>query len=796
MRQSLYTTAAAVALSLALSSHAFAQTAPTNEVDVVIVTAQKREENLQKVPAAVSVLSAATIANANAVNIEGITALVPSLSLQKGATTLNAAIFLRGVGTQNFSIAAEPSVSFVVDGVVMSKAGEAFGDLYDLQRMEVLRGPQGTLFGKNASAGVINIVTRKAGRVFQANLEATATDDSELKFKGAVDLPLGERAASRITAFVGNWDGNLTNRYSATNDGTGSRKVNGYDRWGVRTITDFKVNDALNLTLIADYRKATDNCCTSVVGWQPASPVQQDALKGVNFRGFKTRDINQDTTAQSLEEAWGASLQGDYELANGSTITSITAYRSFDVTEIRDGDFKSNPAGYVGGGSGTAFDVGPQSGTTFSQELRLTSPSGGKLEYVLGAFYFANDSKRTFQRNVTECTASTLAPNATGGTPCTAAASTFRSTFARAEFGAESTNFALFGQGNYDFTERLSLIAGLRYTRDELSYFHNRTNLATFASGYGLGAANALVPSGFVGSTSEDNVSGKIGLQYAANENVDVYATYTQGYKGPAYDVFFNMRQALRNVVEAETADSYEAGFKAQVFNGKLIFNLASFYAVYDNFQANSPDIDTTVTPNAITARLTNAGEVSTRGVEVDFLARPTRNLRLSGGFAFTDAQIEEFKDPATGLRASVRRGEPLPYAPKTKGSLAIDYRQDLASLPFDVAYSLQYSYTDQQRSSIPANVTTGIDTRTFQPSYTNVDASVSFSSKDGRLSVVVFGKNLTDSARTPYIETNGPLGALATPLNGLALGSSPLFRVGRDADAYYGITLKAKFGG
>jgi iron complex outermembrane recepter protein len=145
MRHLLLSSATAAVLSFALSTSAFAQTTPNPDVEVVIVTAQKREENLQKVPAAVSVLSAATLANANAVNIEGVTALIPSLTFNKGGTTLNSSLFLRGVGTINFSIAAEPSVAFVLDGVVMARAGEAFGDLYDLQRMEVLRGPQGTL---------------------------------------------------------------------------------------------------------------------------------------------------------------------------------------------------------------------------------------------------------------------------------------------------------------------------------------------------------------------------------------------------------------------------------------------------------------------------------------------------------------------------------------------------------------------------------------------------------------------------------------------------------------------------
>jgi iron complex outermembrane recepter protein len=187
MRQVFYTSAAAAALLFASSTGAFAQTAPNPDAEVVIVTAQKREENLQKVPAAVSVLSAATLSNANAVNIEGITTLIPSLTFNKGGTTLNSSLFLRGVGTINFSIAAEPSVAFVLDGVVMARAGEAFGDLYDLQRLEVLRGPQGTLFGKNASAGVVNVVSKKAGDVFALEAEASLFSGDEYKAKLAMD---------------------------------------------------------------------------------------------------------------------------------------------------------------------------------------------------------------------------------------------------------------------------------------------------------------------------------------------------------------------------------------------------------------------------------------------------------------------------------------------------------------------------------------------------------------------------------------------------------------------------------
>jgi iron complex outermembrane recepter protein len=771
MRQNLLTSAAAAALLLASGTSAFAQT-PASDTEIVIVTAQKREENLQKVPAAVSVLSGAAIANANAVNIEGVTALIPSLTFNKGGTTLNSSLFLRGVGTINFSIAAEPSVAFVLDGVVMARAGEAFGDLYDLQRIEVLRGPQGTLFGKNASAGVVNVVSKKAGNVFALDAEASLFSGEEYKAKLAMDLPLGERARSRVTAFVGEYDGNIINKYSATNNGSGNNKINGYSRWGARAVTDIDLSDKFTVTVIADYRKADDDCCASVVLNAPATAALRNQLPGVNFNGLGTREINHDFIVGTQEEAWGLSAQADYELAGGHTLTSITAYRSWANTELREGDFRSRPALYVGNAYAGIDDFGPQDSSTFSQEVRLTSPSGGKLEYSLGAYYYTADNERTFRRNVRRCESTTLAADASGLAPCAVGSSVFLDAFSQSTFGSESTNYAVFGNGSFDITEKLSLIAGLRYTKDELSFFHNRTTPAPFAGITGL----TNLPSGYIGSTDDTNVSGKIGLQYVVSESIDTYVSYTTGYKGPAYNVFFNMGATALPPIESETAESTEFGIKGRWWNGRVVANLAWYHAEYENFQANSPDI-----LNGLTVtRLTNAGNVSTEGFELDFAVRPIAGLRISGGLALTEAQIDQFKAPVTGILSSARQGERLPFAPEVKGSVGIDYSVSPTSIPLDVVYSAQLSSTTEQRTAIP-DTAAGINPATFLPGYTNLDASITFSTRDKRYSLAVIGKNLTDSDRPAFIENTGA---------GLAA------RFPRDADSYYGVTLKAKFGG
>ena len=767
MRQVLFGSAAAAALLVTLGTSAFAQATteakPAEGAEVIVVTAQKRVQNVQEVAAAVSVIGGEAIDRAGGYNIESVQAQIPTLNFRKGGTNLNSSLFLRGVGTINFSIAAEPSVAVVLDGVVLARAGEAFGDLSDIQRIEVLRGPQGTLFGKNSSAGVVNIVSRSPGSVYGGDIQLTANEGNEFKVRASVDVPLSEQVRSRLTFFGGSYDGNITNL-------TTGDKINGYERYGVRGIVDIDASEDLKVRLIGDFRKADDPCCGEVIGTAPTganAAALTSLLRGVTFAGDETRTVRNNLVTKTEEEAWGVSAQADWSMGE-FTVTSITAYRGWDNTEIREGDWLDQAAAYVGNGFAQLHDNGPQTSTTFSQELRLTSPSDQPLEYVVGAFYSNAETERDFRRDVIVCSASTLATDLTGLRPCSNAtgASTFVTAFSSANFGSESRNAALFADGTYKATERLSVVGGIRATKDELSYYHNR--VAAPAAGL-PGLRNDT--SGFVGSTEEDNISGKLGLKYQASEDINFYLTQSRGYKGPAYNVFFNMNPTGLNAIEPETVDSTEGGVKTAFMDNRVIVNLAVFRAVYENFQANNFD----TLNGVVITRLTNAGNVSTSGLELDWLIRADSGLTINGGLAVTDAQIEEFRDANLVLSAT-RRGERLALSPRFKASLAANYQWEPKALPGIVHLDGQIAYTSDQYSDIGENPLLRI------PETTIVDASIGFSDKQDRYRLTLTVKNLTDEKFASLVTPGGPGGALR-------------YLIPREADRYVGLTLRAKWG-
>ncbi|MGB1868478.1 MAG: TonB-dependent receptor plug domain-containing protein, partial [Porticoccaceae bacterium] len=323
------------------------------------------------------------------------------MSYRKGNTTRNSALTVRGIGTISFSIAAEPSVSTVVDGVVLGRSGQAFGDLYDLERVEVLRGPQGTLFGKNASAGVVNMTTKRPGTEFEGSVEAQLFQDNEYSIKASVSGPLSDRARGSLTILDKQFDGYVKNVYN-------NQMTNGYDRSGMRGMLEFDISDDSSMLIIAEKYDAEDDCCTDLEllpsGRNPASeaaPSSQGVVNGVADIDLDLRKVDHDLTTVTLDKHTALSVQfntamGEHEL------TSITAYRSWDNTEIREGDFTS-----IAGDSnqpvfGVPFqlhDLGPQEWRQFSQELRLASPAGEKMEYQLGAFYMNIDSERNFTRD-------------------------------------------------------------------------------------------------------------------------------------------------------------------------------------------------------------------------------------------------------------------------------------------------------------------------------------------------------------------------------------------------------------
>ncbi|CAN5390633.1 TonB-dependent receptor [soil metagenome] len=799
MTKAFYLSGAAL---LAFASPAFSQTAaapstaPAAATDPentapgdIIVVAQKRAERLQDVPVAVSVISGDALAAQGKVSIEGAQYLVPTLNVLKTGTTLNQTIFLRGVGTSTFSIAGEPSVSTVVDGVVYSRAGEAFSDLVDVDQMEVLRGPQGTLFGKNASAGVVNIISKQPTHNFGGYVEAGYYSRAEYRGRAVINAPLSDSVRTRLTGFYDNYDGNIYNT-------TTKSHVNGFEHYGGRLQVVADASPDIRLSFIADYHHNNDDCCAEIIATPPltGAGVVTTSLSSAALPtplGDKTRTVAQNLVTATKETGYGFSLQGDFTIGQ-HTVTSITAYRNWKNTEIRDGDWLDQA--YIG--FTQLHDFGPQTGHTFSQELRLTSPGHQFFDYVLGGYYSRATSERIFARFDQACTpVSGVAPATL--TPCTsplANPSTFPN--GTADFGSVFDNLAFFGQGTLNVASNFRLIGGLRFTSDHLDVFHSRVSPLTgpgIQPNFDQGVYNEyvrLVAAGvspttaatqavalsngvpFRTGTSHTNLSGKAGFQFDLSHDSTFYGTYARGYKGPAYNVFYNLTATGTNVIAPETSDAFELGLKNTLLGGKLTLNLAAYYAKYHNFQANNPDL----VAGVVVTRFTNAGNISTRGFELDASYRPSRDLSFSGGFAYTDAKVDAFLAPLGA--AVVPPGTPLGFAPKWKGNLSIDYRIRTGGA-VDVFMGAQGSYQSSELSLFSADATQRLFGTIHGYGLVNLSAGVA--TPDDKLKLTVQVRNLFDQSFAALITNGGPGGAYR-------------YQISRDADRYFGVTGRVTF--
>ena len=325
----------ALTAGLAFSTQSFAQDATENtesdeqSFEQIVVTAQKRAQSLSEVPVAVSVLRSEQIETSFSNNIENLQALVPSVSFRKGTTTRNSALTVRGIGTISFSIAAEPSVATVVDGVVLGRSGQAFADLYDLERIEVLRGPQGTLFGKNASAGAVNMTTKDPSYDLTGSIETSFFQDNEYRLKGMVSGGLSDSVAASLTVFQGKFDGYIKNVYN-------NEMVNGYDREGARTVIKYEPDSDLSVKFIAEYYKADDDCCADLEALpsgrnpnSPAAPNSNGIVDGVADIDLDQRQIDHDFESRTQDEHNAFSVQVERSF-DEYTFTSITAQRSWE----------------------------------------------------------------------------------------------------------------------------------------------------------------------------------------------------------------------------------------------------------------------------------------------------------------------------------------------------------------------------------------------------------------------------------------------------------------------------------
>ncbi|WP_343614772.1 TonB-dependent receptor [Novosphingobium sp.] len=710
----------------------------------IVVTARFRNEQLQNVPIAMSVVSGSSAQSRNLNTIQDIAATVPSLDFRNGASNKDRNIFIRGIGTITTSPGVESSVSTVLDGVVLVRPGQATFDLVDLERIEVLRGPQGTLFGKNASAGVVNIITKAPSDHQTGVIDVGYYEGNEERIRAGLSGPINDWLGYSISGLYGNYQGNVRNL------GT-NHWVNGYERWGGRGKLVAKPASNLTITLAGDYlhnKDTTPNgvyASTSQTAFGGAT-TNSAALAGLLAQEGVTASANNKTVNTNFDtyvkdDNYGGSLTAEWRPGD-YTVTSITAYREWKNRQVPDWDQRS----ILASGFPQGADNGYVNFNQFSQELRLASPQGKLIDYVVGAYYLHANTNEIYQRTVTQLTSPTTTQTNTGV----------------ATYGTQADNLALFGEANLHAGEKLTFILGGRLIYDKLTYYHQRNaDTATGVTGIRPSIAYST------GSTDRVDGSGRVGVQYRPVPQATLYATYSRGYKGPAYNVFFNMQAFDQIALKPETSNSYEVGLKGGTRGGAFTGSIAAYWTDFSGYQANYQDsfLGSPVT------RLINAGTVRTRGIEIDAAAHPTDRLTLNWAAVYSNARIRHFNCPAATVCPNYD-GAPLPFAPDWKLSGGGAWRLPLTDT---LGVELQTDWTFRSATQFALTQTPS----TIQPAYGIWNASVALIDKrNWEIRGVV--KNLLNTHYSNLLS------------NGTTAGT--LRFVPRDNDRYVGVNASYHF--
>ena len=681
--QSAPTPAAAASAPQAAAS---ASTAAGNQADkvqegglqAVLVTANKRVERLEQVPLAISVMNSEDLQRNNVRGLDDVALLSPALSVTYGTTPANNGINMRGIGTSSIGIGVESDVSVTVDDVPMGLQFMAFKDLADAARIEIIKGPQSTLYGKASIAGAVNIITEPVGGPLHGHASALVTTDREYRASVSYGGDISDTLGFRIAASDNDFKGNVRNL--STGDW-----VNGSKGSTFMGKLVWRPTDTLEFQLSPRYNHTEANCCVLV----PTSftPVQGALLSNVSQLpasqllagipiGPQNRDIRNDFPTGLTSSDTGIALRINYELPNGSNLTSITSTEHYTANDYRDQDFvdahtllyyplaNGKPAGVDAG----YVQYGEYVIKSNSEELRLTSADTGKWRYVGGLWFGENVVDRHFVRGYNGIALSTPVQY-------------YGSTYNR--------NTAVFGQVSYAITPSDTVLGGLRFNRQ--------------ISGYDmqLGAAPpvAWAPTShfFSRDNGENSTTGKLSYQHQFTRGLMAYVMGATGYKGEAYDITssLNAATAAQQPVHSEHGKTIELGMKGNFLENRLTLNLAAFKSVFTDYQQNSgsylPGTTTYVT------RLNSIGGVQTHGLEADLAALVTPALLINANVAWTLATVTKWpnapcyavtstanggfnaacilKDPQFGgQNVQDLKGGVMPNAPKIKGSISGQY--------------------------------------------------------------------------------------------------------------------------
>ena len=691
-RQLLVTLMSAASATALLAAPAIAQTSPADsKLDVIIITANQREENLQNVPVSAATLPAEQIASifASGDDVVSLAARVPALYAESSNGRVAPRFYIRGLGNTDFDLAASQPVSVIMDDVVMENVVLKSTPIFDVDRVEVYRGPQGTLFGRNTTAGIIRFTSRRPTEAAEARLAAsygtygTSTIDAAA---GGTLTPGVQVRASGLWQHRDNWIDNTRTR--------GEENLGGYDETAGRLQVAFKPNDKLDVLLNVHGRELDGTAAVF------RANVITPGTNGLNSNYNRdTVSFNGGDNNPQSYSGWGASANVAYDFGD-MVLTSISAYESTKGSSRGDID-----GGVAGVGPGfIPFDSDTRDGLDnldqTTQELRLASDTGGALSWQVGAFYFDTDY--------------TITTVGFGFPPSTTVQHANRS-------------WAVFGQASYAVSDALSVTGGLRYTDDSKDF-----NVP------GNPANNR--------SISDEHVSWDLSAMYDLTSDFAVYARVADGFRGPSIQgrdvAFFNPP----SVAQSESVLSWEAGFKSQLIDSFRLNAAAYTYEV--------SDIQFTAVGGAGNlVQLVNADKGKAWGLEVDAEWAPLENLVFTGGISYVDTKINDsnlavgicaqctITDPTAvigGSRRALVDGNPFPNAPETIANLTARY-----SIPFGSDGEL-FAFTDwsyQGKTNLFLYESTEFQTN----DQVEGGLKLGWAKSDGSLEIAAFARNITD---------------------------------------------------
>lgn len=750
--------------------------------NIVVVTAQKRTERITEVPIAISVFPAEEIDQTGIQELRELGDFIPNMTVTQG-TDFNSRIIIRGVGAPSRNIGFDSRVGVYLDGVYLGQGPSVNQDLVDLERVEVLRGPQGTLFGKNTVAGAVSLVSKKPSGEFEGKATINLGNFNAVEAKLGVDFAISDTVAAKIALSSRTRDGYITNVYqegqlpTTLNTVVGgvpifgiplpfpietdsppdtSEKLNNQDTKSYRLQLRIQPNDDLDINIALD---GLDSSRSPVLGVPlttafgdapyPYADVENDEVNW-SFGGIETREIS------------GINVNVDYDLANDYAIRSITAVRDTKIHYGNDTDYSPLDFLYL------SYDDQYKQTT---QEFQLISPDADDFKYVAGVYYYLQDA--TTVRDA-------IGGNAAGffGVPPGGGAFI--------DGGVDTTSYAVFISGSWDFAPSWRLGFGGRYSSEEKAVRFNldgRLSGAFRTGCTGVTSCAAGTPTDYTDAETYSNFSPALSLNYAFSESTNAYIKGSTGFKSGGYNLDYIQQVEINDAensvkFDKETVTSLELGLKTSFLDERLSLNMAYFDATYDDYQVNQfvdLGFDEATGTQLTAIQIKNAAQVDTSGFEIEMHYKVNDELTINGSLGLLSAEFADFPNGTTviandGSTTRVNaKGNKLPLAADKSASLGVQYYKSLDSLNTDLLLRLDMTYSGEYFTStqnektrilpgthpltfaldLPQSVAAGYQPVEipygFVEANTLLNGRVGFISHEGDWELYIWGRNLTD---------------------------------------------------